>query len=114
MPTSHKDPYRDIRVDTSEKAALYEEEPTSGLHIRYLILIYSALFLALLISCLKSGYQARSTTLAATSISYKHKAPYLKKSIDAYKMSENPCAINISKPNPPPMHQLPKRYKISR
>lgn len=50
MPTSHKDPYRDIRVETSEKAALYEEEPTSGLHIRYLILIYSALFLALLIS----------------------------------------------------------------
>lgn len=50
MSTSHKNSYGDIRVETSEKAALYEEEPASGLHIRYLILLYSALFLALFIS----------------------------------------------------------------
>lgn len=49
MPDTHNDLYQDIRVGSSEKSALYDDEPASGLHIRYLIIVYGGLFLALLI-----------------------------------------------------------------
>ncbi|WP_407380785.1 hypothetical protein [Helicobacter sp.] len=40
--------YQEIRVDSSEKSLLHDEEIQSGLSVRYLIVAYAGFFLALL------------------------------------------------------------------
>lgn len=40
--------YQEIRVDSSEKSLLHDEEIQSGLSVRYLIVVYAGFFLALL------------------------------------------------------------------
>lgn len=40
--------YQEIRVDSSEKSLLHDEEIQSGLSVRYLVVAYAGFFLALL------------------------------------------------------------------
>ncbi|WP_299328123.1 hypothetical protein [uncultured Helicobacter sp.] len=40
--------YQEIRVDSSEKSLLHDEETQSGLSVRYLVVAYAGFFLALL------------------------------------------------------------------